>query len=111
MEGEADDAGALELAEELLGQGEPVGVDYRLEALARDELDDLHDLGVHERIATRDRHAVHGAQALEDREVCAHLIERLVSARIVLAVTTEAGEVALLRRLEPGDRVVGQRPR
>ena len=108
---EAGHAGALELLQELLGERQAVGVDDRLQAIARDHPDDLDDLRMHERVAARDRHAVHGAKALEHVEVVAHLIEGLVSPRVVLPVAAQARQVALLGRLQPGDRVVRQRPR
>ena len=111
MEREAGHAGALELAQQLLGERQAVGVDDRLQAVLSDHPHDLDDLRMHERVAARDRHAVHGTKALEHVEVVTDLVERLVSPRVVLPVAAQARQVALLGRLQPGDRVVRQRPR
>ncbi len=106
MEGEPREAGCLQLLQELLRQRHAVGVDDGLAPHRGDATDDCRDVGVHERVATGNRDAVEVAEPGKDVEIGLDLLERLVLLD-VLPVAALAREVAGLRRLDPGDGVVG----
>jgi hypothetical protein len=110
VERDADEPGALELHEHRPRERLAVRVDDRLAPHSRDFANDLDDLGVHERIAAGDGDPIEVAEVGEGPEIRAHLVHGPVRLD-VLAIAAVAGEIALLRGLEPRDGVVGEAPR
>ena len=107
---EPEGAGRLQCLQPLGGQCQPVGVDDRLPAPLLDHAHDVHDPGMHERIAARDAHAIAAPFLPEDRQVLFDFLQGLVPVRLG-AIATLARQIAARRDFEPGDPVVGQRPR
>jgi hypothetical protein len=110
VERQPDEARFLESLEHLVGEAEAVGVDDRLAAHLGDPAHDLDHVGMQSGIAAGDGDAVEVPQPRERAELVDDLGYRLVTLH-VLAVAAVTGEVALLRRLEPRDGVVGEAPR
>jgi len=111
VEGEPEGAGALQIAEQLGGEGQAVGVDDRLPTHVADHRHDVEDLRVHQWVTTGDAHAVGVSVPLEGREIVRDLGQALVPiARARIPVATGTIQVARCRHLDPGDGVVGERP-
>ena len=109
VEGEAHEARAFEVLQQPAGERDAVGVEDGLVAVAHHHADDLDDVGVEERVTSRDGHAVVGAPPVEDVEVGLHLAQRLVGA-VILPVAALTREVALVGGLQPREHVVGRAP-
>jgi hypothetical protein len=65
---------------------------------------------IDEGLSARDRYAVGLSEFLDVFEIGNDLVERLVSVGIILAITAVTVDVALRRRLKPGNGVVGEIP-
>ncbi len=110
VEGESHDPGLLQLAEQLHRQSCTVRIDDGLHAGVVHLPDDLHDLGVHERVPAGDGDAVRVPEAFEDLDLLADHVHRLVTVVHILPVAAVAGQVAGRCGLQPGDGVVGKGP-
>jgi len=108
--GQAAQTGLLQSHEQFMRHGHAVRVHDRLVAASGHLRHDLHDLRVDQRFTTGDRHGIGLANAVEDIQVADDIRQTLVTARVVRGIATFAVDVALLRRLEPGDHVVGHAP-
>jgi len=110
VEGESHEARALQRAQKIVGEREPVRVEDRLVPAGGHARDDRNDVGVRQGIAAGDRDAVERPMAREDIEFLFDLREGFVPLVLIRPIAALAVEIAGLGRLEPGDGVVGEAP-